>query len=192
MAAALDWLLSKKTNTTDDIIFPLTLSQYSLSNGNSSCTAIASVFCASFLARLNSRFCIDTNRITSELTDILIEGVEEYIKYRQAIFSDVEHLSTEDFYKTNENLQRKIKLVGSPIQKILSQGNPFLDLILEAKNHASVNPKEYIGIILTKPPETVTIILPPPQQSISTDLSADKCYLFDSHSRPSLGIEGTC
>lgn len=43
---------------------------------------------------------------------------------------------------------------------------------------------EYIAIVITKPPETVAVILP-----LNSDGNLP-CTLFDSHSRPQLGLSG--
>lgn len=54
---------------------------------------------------------------------------------------------------------------------------------------------KYIGLIITKPPETVCLLLPPiektPAGSNTAAASSSRYVFFDSHSRPQLGFYGS-
>jgi len=53
--------------------------------------------------------------------------------------------------------------------------------------------RTYFSILITKPPETILVILPPTNQASSPQIlgpAVSSCWLFDSHPRPQLGIEG--
>lgn len=95
-----------------------------------------------------------------------------------------------------------IRHVGSaPYQGFLSnQQTHFQQAFAEIRLRA-ISLNSYIGIIITKPPETVCVILPPNRSSDlsaglsnglsgSSSSSREKYYLFDPHSRPQLGLEG--
>lgn len=71
------------------------------------------------------------------------------------------------------------------LQGLLSTRDHFEDLFAQAR--ASSGDSAHIGIVITKPPETVCVILPPPDCSPATR----KYILFDSHSRPQLGLSGS-
>jgi len=54
--------------------------------------------------------------------------------------------------------------------------------------HYHVMEGKYIGLIITKPPETVCVLLPPME---ATPASSSRYVFFDSHSRPQLGFYGS-
>jgi hypothetical protein len=54
----------------------------------------------------------------------------------------------------------------------------------QARDRAA--PGKYIGLVITKPPETVCVLLPPRGAQAGA-----KFIFFDSHSRPQFGISGS-
>jgi hypothetical protein len=71
------------------------------------------------------------------------------------------------------------------LQGLLSTPYHFQELFAQAR--VCANATDHIGIIVTKPPETVCVILPP----VSCLPGVKKFILFDSHSRPQLGLDGS-
>ena len=57
-------------------------------------------------------------------------------------------------------------------------------MFVEARRRATIADR-HIGVVITKPPETICLILPP------LSSPAGKWLLFDSHSRPHLGLDNS-
>ena len=118
--------------------------------------------CEFLLPRLNSS--LDFSSISkSEITDCLIGGIEGYNAFQARNFSGIEHLSTEEFFAATPSLHEKLHIAQSqPIQKVITHKTAFQDIFAEAR---AVIPEsrtnKYLGIILTKPPETVVVFIPP-------------------------------
>ena len=164
------------SNPTSAMLIPLQVSQYTYGeSGASACTVIAGTMLKLLLGRLK----VDTLPTeASELGDVVRAGVLHYQSLPSAMRN---HLAIDELgtYMT-EDLHCKGVLQG-----LLSTRNHFEDLFEQAR--ACSNPTDHIGIIITKPPETVCVILPP----VSCPAHLKKYILFDSHSRPQLGLSGS-
>ena len=90
-------------------------------------------------------------------------------------------------------IKTSIDKLGDSFQLLLTESDCFHTLF-EQSYHLCTHERtqHYIAIIITKPPETIVVFLPP--KINTTDLNIPNTlpyYLFDSHSRPSLGIDGS-
>lgn len=105
------------------------------------------------------------------LTDILLEGVNLFETV--SAVSGGGHLSVEEFVHLLP-MPSRCQLQDHPIQHMLSETavRDYLTDVLRGRSAP-------VGIVLTKPPETVAIVA-----------HNGKYYFFDSHSRPQFGIEG--
>lgn len=179
--AAMDMLLSRdvaigrsraSTSVAENITM-LEMSQYSLTDRSSSaCTSIAWTFVSSALAALKAYKSIENVECLSE---ILLEGVSSFESVSSS--SGGTHLSVEEFLQLIPT-QKGTRLCGQPRQCLLTERN-IRDFLINVYEQASVVKSSPVGIVITKPPETVAVLI-----------SADKCYFFDSHSRPEYGIDG--
>lgn len=161
-----------------DMFIPLAISQYSFSGqGTSACTAIASSMMKYLLEQLSSGS-VDLYQVLTPnvLTNIIISGVEKYNRLFSNRHLAVDELGPEYF----DSLQ----MVGSGVtQGFLTDPNAFHDVFDHAR-HGSEDGRP-IGIVITKPPETVCVVLPPKDV-----LSGGLYFFFDSHARPQDGMEG--
>jgi len=80
----------------------------------------------------------------------------------------------------------ELHLVGDPFQGLLTDRTSFHVCFERARATANAGgcEKSYVGVVITKSPETVCVFLPPIG-------SNESFYLFDSHSRPHLNINGS-
>ena len=188
----------------------LAISQYSFPNGTSACTAIALTTMADLLTKLDTsaisgavsaRDYASSLHNEAKLSEYVINGIAEYDKF--ASFSSVisEHLTADEFFAATESLWSSVKKVSvsdsagsnsfsEPLQRNLSDSDAIASIFRALRSSTSVDTSKYIGIVLTKPPETIMVILPPPDTPPSITNSDAVYFLFDSHSRPSMGIEG--
>jgi hypothetical protein len=178
---------SLSTEYEEETITVLEISQYTFADmGSSACTAISCAALAALLERLDKNVVINDPVF---LSDAIISGVMEYSSVSQ--FSNVEHMSVEDLWGLSPDMKTKITKVGESFQGLLTDENVFEKLITKVKEVAlsfSALEGKHLGILLTKPPETVTIIIPP----VTTVLgNSSKYAFFDSHSRPEYGIDGS-
>jgi hypothetical protein len=164
----------------------LEISQYTFATGSSACTPIACFAVASIIERLDMN--LDCND-SSSLTDAIVSGVASYTSLSNGDGS-APHLSVEEFYVVSKELNSKVVKLGEPIQGLLTNPNAFLDLINTAREMGSesiVGTTKNIGIVITKPPETVCITIPP----IENPNRSSTYTFFDSHSRPEYGLNGS-
>jgi hypothetical protein len=119
---------------------------------------------------------------TSEAQE-LVTAVQEGVNYFRTLPAAMRnHLSVDELgsYMVGDVTQ----LGEGTIQGLLTAPNHFQDMFQQARDRAV--PGKYIGLVITKPPETVCVLLPP------RGASADAKYIFfDSHSRPQFGISGS-
>jgi hypothetical protein len=123
----------------------------------------------------------------SILSDALIEGISIHNDIQKLNSSS--HLAVDEAYFSSTQFQNQLLYIVSeePYQGLLNKGDSFqmlFDKIL-AKVSEKYSADKHVACIITKPPETLCIILPPRSDS------NQKVYtLFDSHSRPSEGYDG--
>ena len=153
----------------------LEMSQYSLTDTSSSaCTSIAYFFVAKALESIEKGVSFEN---IGDLTAILFEGVSTFESVKA--LSGGRHLSVEEFVQFVPG-PTSLRMCGVPTQHILSQSNIEVYLSGVLKNEY-VSSRSPVGIVITKPPESVAVVIDPIKSIY---------YLFDSHSRPQLGIDG--
>ena len=157
------------------------VSQYSFSQvGTSACTPISLFLVAIFLRHLDGHELMDKEAI---MTDAVLSGISSYSSvFGTAEASGPQHLAVEDVVDRITELAC-LKKVGAPIQGQLSNIDAFRQLFTESRRAA--NACKYAGVVITKPPETLCVFLPP------LDSSSARYFLFDSHSRPQYGLDGS-
>ncbi|KAL9190611.1 hypothetical protein ACHAXT_000317 [Thalassiosira profunda] len=164
------------------------VSQYSDSNGRSACTSIALTMACRVLDIMTTD---DPEAISMDpafLSNCVQEGIALYSDISSKA-NGVEHSSVEELMgvlgssnvSTAKSIASTLKLLdSSPRQGILSNSsdNPMgLEAVLN-RCQRDGSGSSYIAVIITKPPETVLVLLPPQG-------SASRTYvLLDSHPRP--------
>lgn len=157
-----------------DNVLVLGISQYSFSEaGSSACTVIAVTAAQTLLKQLN-----DGNNIADVelLSDIVMSGSNLFTEQSLTCH---QHLAVDEL---GPIIKGDLTMIGS-FQGILPTDRSFEKMLEDAR--AVAVPGRYIGIVITKPPETVCVIIPP----IDTP-SGGIFVLFDSHSRPQWGYDG--
>jgi hypothetical protein len=151
------------------------ISQYSVENGRSACTCIALAAATQFLKNphVNSEF----------LQNMIHQGVQSYQTLSSV--SAVEHLSAEEVLQKDQGQLFPLKSLGGGIrQGILSDDmNHPLGLQSLLQGIRQEETKEWMVVLITKPPETVLVCFPP------DSLSPSSYWLIDSHPRSHLGAE---
>eukprot|EP00956_Cyclotella_meneghiniana_P016399 scaffold25888_cov49-Cyclotella_meneghiniana.AAC.3 len=179
---------------TDRTIVHSEVSQYSLLSSKSACTSIALTLASRILSELRVRTTNNDehslkNIITSSfLNETIMQGMKSYDDLQKSNSLDVEHLSVEEILRLSAGSNRlftTMKLLEhSPRQGILSSStdNPIgLQSILSACRSDASNEQSYVAVVVTKPPETVLIMLPP----LNATAAHQNYVLLDSHPRPS-------
>jgi len=173
--------------------------------GSSSCTPIAVQFAVTFLRAL--ALCSysgsgEQRNITPNIYELMTEATLEGISSYSAIAGDTisaystTHLSVEEYMIQAPHLTTLLRKTGGPYQHLLTETGCFRSMFQQAVNElnaSNMSPSSssiYMAIIITKPPETVVVFIPVGSRSTSVE-SRLSYYLFDSHSRPQLGIEGS-
>ncbi|KAL3801202.1 hypothetical protein HJC23_012602 [Cyclotella cryptica] len=178
--------------TTATRIIHSEISQYSDPKGRSACTSIALEMAGGVLDRLHrsshseasAEECIDS----SFLSESIHNGLDIYAELQRSNSSGVEHLSVEEFLQMSAPLQKFqcLKLLpNSPRQGILSSSTDSpvgLESIL-SQCQSDVSTPSYVAVVITKPPETVLVVLPS-LTSTATSTIEKNYALLDSHPRP--------
>lgn len=154
-------------------VMELGVSQYTFAEaGASACTVIASAAMKHLLEELsaNSSCEIDADRLST----IVTEGVIQFAQLNPG----GRHLAVDEL---DPSFFGNVKQVsGGLLQGMLTETHAFANLFRQIRQ-LEVDPRGCIGIVLTKPPETVAFLLPPLGQS--------RYFFFDSHSRPQWGLQ---
>lgn len=176
---------SSGSGATNTHIIHSEISQYSDPNGRSACTSIALTMAASALSALHQskNDASFENTINSTfLAESIRQGVQTYNEIAKNNQAGAEHLSVEEFLQLSASLHKFdcLKLLpNSPRQGILSSSNDnpmgFESIISQCQSEATS--QFLIGVVITKPPETVLILVPPSGQQ-------HQYVLLDSHPRP--------
>jgi hypothetical protein len=177
-----------------------TIHQYNVENGKSACTCMALWGAQTFLQQILSNTNTDDpstiSFINAEfLDDMVRNGSQLYSQYsrmrrqqHQPYDNDtVEHTSVEELLLPSSNLFPYLQMNGSCARQGLLQGDE------EAMSHHPLglyhmltscqqDTTEWTCVLLTKPPETILICLPPSSSSSLPFL------LLDSHCRPTQNI----
>jgi len=169
--------------------YDLQVSQFSFSapGAISACTTISTYSCLLLLKELENVLPSDKAKTIEYFSKIIVDGVETDTLIRasgdSAIFA--EHFSVDDvlgyIQAKLSSIGRSIKKTEDVFQNILrGSSQDFLPLFVKARG-LQVEHSSAIGMVVTKPPETVCIVLHENGQDL---------LMFDSHSRPSLGFSG--
>ena len=164
----------------------LEISQYSFDNGTSSCTSICLIVIEKLLQQLLLGNNIHNNNI---LCDSLIEGISLHNDINTNNNNSLSHLSVDEVYILSKTLQKSLIYCvnNEPYQGLLNDSNSFQllfnKLFNNIRDHYSIN--KHIACVITKPPETICIIIPP-----LCNNTMQLYHLFDSHSRPQEGHQG--
>jgi hypothetical protein len=158
----------------------LEVSQYTFSDaGASACTAIAASVAQFILPKLKSGLFQDVFN-PENLTECIYLGVGKFSELNSGALN---HVAVDEL---GNAFFDQIHTEGEVFQGLITVPGAFQSLFEEAENRC---PKgQYIGVIVTKPPETVCLIIPSRRSSSSSE---QKYFLFDSHSRPEQGINGS-
>ena len=178
---ALSMLLSgdkAANNASEFTTLELPVSQYDV-GGSSSCTSIACSVTVSMLKKLSINESIQDS---NWLVDNIFLGNQKHQILLSKLNGSVEHLSIEEYFAGNKE-DGIIRYTQIPTQKLIT-GVIFSEMISEAVNELTSRGISHIGIIFTKPPETVAMVI-----SMQADHSIDY-FFFDSHSRPQFNIHG--
>jgi len=163
-----------------ETVIHLDISQFTFGElGTSACTAIASSVMKYLLEQLQLVGGGDTSSIFQKdaLNEAIFAGVTKY----DNMFSN-RHVAVDEL---GPDYFDSVSMIGAGvIQKSLSELNSFHNLFQDAKVDAT--PGKCIGIVITKPPESVCVVLPPKEV-----LSGGLYIFFDSHARPQDGFEGS-
>ncbi len=175
---SLDFLLSSDSNCINNTnnsksVLVLGISQYTFgSDGTSACTVIAANVLKIILVRLKNKSDVDNEEL---LSSAVMDGVSYF-----GTISNGEHLSVDEidksFFDTVEN--------KATLQGLVSNNGSFEAMFREARE--SCDPNKHIGLIITKTPETVCVVLPPTSRAPAES----QWMIFDSHSRPQFGYAG--
>lgn len=190
---------SRSTDTSDTVsahsqvqttarLVHSSLSQYSDPSGKSACTSIALNLAVNFLNG-------EQTAVTAEyLGSSVLEGIQMYSELHAASGAS-EHSSVEELLAAvnlsavhSEKLAPMTMLGGSPRQGLLSNArdNPMgLDVVLSQCQRDAAHVNSYVAAVITKPPETILVLLPPRGQS------GLPYILVDSHPRPNLCASGS-
>lgn len=174
--------------STDTTIIQSDVSQYTdPSIGRSACTSIALTLASRVLQEMQDKSTNNVQDVMSSvfLSDALLQGLQVYTGLQAKNSSGVEHLSVEEIMQIDFASRpfSSLKLLPcSPRQGILSSSsdNPMgLQSTLSACQADSTG-QSYTAVVITKPPETVLVLLPP----IASSAAQQKYVLLDSHPRP--------
>lgn len=215
------------SGSADEVIVTLDISQYTFSEtgGSSACTAIAGCAIKYLIEQLScGNFHSVTDR--SCLEAAILSGVMEYNVLQFSDPSSHTSIDQILPSILMDGKLRHVSegLDGGIIQGMLTDLNCFRNLFDTARSHAEagngimltqrtsciiiiiilliaiinhVMAGKYIGLIITKPPETVCLLLPPIETiettpaGTNTTASSSRYVFFDSHSRPQLGFYGS-
>jgi hypothetical protein len=126
------------------------------------------------------------------MTDAILSGVQAL----SVIFSDPamgqaahRHWNCEEFLQACPQLKSTLVELCPSTQGVLTDSRAFQAVADHARQSATANgyANRYVGVIITKPPETVCVFIPP--LSRNTGSQHRLYYLYDPHSRPSLGLK---
>jgi hypothetical protein len=156
------------------------ISQYSVDHGRSACTCIALTAATKFLQNPS-----EDNLTADSLQSMIIQGVKHYEQLsNNTPSSSVEHLSAEEVLQQAAPQFPLQMLPGGIRQGILSP-DPHHPLGLSNLLHTirqEQPPSKWMALLMTKTPETVCLLFPPPA------VTGAGFWLVDSH--PRSGMEG--
>jgi hypothetical protein len=172
------------------------ISQYSNALGRSACTAIALTLAYDCSRQLLSNVSPESVFDSKFLSKSINDGIKLYSELsttnNSSSSSGVEHSSVEELLAAcsgrDNVIFSSLKLLpNSPRQGVLSNSSNHHHMGLEmllAQCQMDSSESTYIAVIITKPPETVLVILPTQRATKTTTNTNVKFILIDSHPRP--------
>jgi hypothetical protein len=160
-------------NISTHNVVELGISQYSFEEGASACTVIASAAMRHLLIELtlSSAYSVDLD----VLRQIVIDGVAQFARSGLG-----QHLAVD---KLGHTFFQPATMADNGLLHGMLQVGAFTRLIQQVRSVASSR-TGYVGVVITKPPETIALLLPLSQTGAA---EASRYFFFDSHSRPHLG-----
>lgn len=188
---------SGASTTTTTTAVHSDVSQYTVPSGRSACTCIALAMAESFLIAADAA--ADTggegdraNNVVSKefLAAAVHKGVDVYRSVSGSGGDNggggVEHSSVEEVLNAAARPFASLKgLSGSPRQGLLEAATSEIGpmgihaVMSGCRSDAAVDAEKYVAVVITKPPETVLVLLPPPTRASGTA----SFVLIDSHPR---------
>lgn len=120
------------------------------------------------------------------MTDAIMAGVHQLSQFSVAGSEEAtRHWSCEEFMNAVPTLKSTL-IDMSTTQGVLTDRRAFISMCEQAREFASGRGggEKYVGVIVTKPPETVCVFIPPAHSRLNY-------YLYDPHSRPHQGLNGS-
>jgi hypothetical protein len=166
----------------------LDVSQYSFgSTSTSSCTSICCAISLTLLQLIetHAKSPIQTLHCLAELSEALFNGVTyQAMAEAQNPYQDGNHMSAEDIHGLlPEQLQAHMTLISSiPQQAVFTKDKKHFQNFFRSIRELG-DAQRSVAVVITKPPESIVVVLPAKGEESSGYL------LFDSHSRPHLGVD---
>jgi hypothetical protein len=185
---------SSFTNHSQLSLVQSDISQYSNPLGRSACTAIALTLARNCINQLLGDASPESVIDSAFLSESINDGIKLYSELStNNSSSGVEHSSVEELLAAcsgrDNFIFSSLKLLpNSPRQGVLSnsssnQHNMGLETLL-ARCQMDSTESSSIAVVITKPPETVLVILPTTQDATTNTNTNAKFILIDSHPRP--------
>jgi len=180
-AAATVW---NTTSHNNNKVVQASFNQYSLLNGRSACTCIALNMASQFLSMIENYATVEQLVTTSFLESNLRSGVDLY--NNRNLKSNVEHLSVEEVLTEFSSTSFNVVLKGGVRQGILTNNNcatssSFTEILTACRDGGTGKMNEWMGFVITKPPETICVCVPPKIQQLQQQ---QQFIVIDSHPRP--------
>eukprot|EP00903_Cladosiphon_okamuranus_P019153 g17617.t2 len=163
------------------------ISQYDVENGRSACTCI----CLEAAMQILSGYADGVWAGTSEnVTNYVTVGVSKYEAVAAAGTLSVEHTSVAEILANVARFRDALQpaTAQGTHQGMLGSDNSIASVLREIGG-ARQEKNKPVAVAITKPPETVVCFLPP-ERNTETAGAPSSWLLFDSHSRPQLGLAG--
>jgi hypothetical protein len=157
-------------------------SQYQVENGKSACTFMALSAARSFMQHPPLHNTADIK--ATFLDEMVFHGNILYQQWmqQQALSQTSQHTSPEEALQSGYFDDLCLREGGIRQGTLWPQHN-WHALLTECQSSA-----DWVCVVITKPPETVLVCLPPSSSLSTSDQNETLCYyLMDSHPRPTLG-----
>ena len=157
------------SSASDVVVRQCKISQYSLQGGHSACTVISTMLASEALRALQQPPRNNPLDLCDLFQDVITRGAA-----LAASNDSFQHMSCEEAVLLLPPSCAGAVQCGAVLQGLLHERGCFADIFRRAREAAGGAP---LAIVLTKPPESVCVVLEP-----------FRCLLFDSHSRPNQGL----
>jgi len=162
------------------------VSQYSFEGGRSACTAVALEAALTLLGAAATGTTGAADDGTSlDLSEVVQRGVATYMELALAQ-GGIEHTSCDEVLSLVPRLSSQLRVLGggsTVLQALTTDPACYASLVAQARALPGVNAAQPIGLVVTKPPETILVVAPP---TTIQGQRGGQWLLLDSHSRPHL------